>query len=261
MTRRPPAPPSPRIAVVTGGAGGIGSAISKRLGSDGIRVVVADLDAEAAAKVAADIPGAKSASVNLANADECGRLIEQILDEWGRIDILVNNAGLQFVSPVHEYPHDRWDYLLRVMLTAPFLLMKAALPSMYSNRWGRVVNIGSIHSLVASPNKAAYVAAKHGLLGLTRTAALEAGPSGVTVNAICPAFVRTPLVEHQISDLARTEGIDKADVEQRVIIGQNSVKRLIEPWEVAELAGYLCSDAAGAVTGSAVTIDAGWTAR
>jgi 3-hydroxybutyrate dehydrogenase len=250
-----------RVAIVTGGAGGIGSAIARRLAADGVAVVVADLEADGAASVASSIPGATSATVDLADPDACGRLVHETLDRSGRIDILVNNAGLQHVSPIHEFPTERWDLLLRIMLTAPFLLTRAVLPAMYERGWGRIVNMGSIHSLIASPNKAAYVAAKHGLLGLTRATALEAGPMGVTANLVCPSFVRTPLVKNQIADLARTEGIDPAEVEERIILGPAAVKRLIEPDEVAALVGHLCSDAAGAITGSALPSDAGWTAR
>jgi 3-hydroxybutyrate dehydrogenase len=178
-----------------------------------------------------------------------------------RLDILVNDAGLQHVAPLHEFPVERFEHLIRVMLLGPAMLMRAALPHMYAAGWGRIVNIGSINGLIAHPNKSAYVAAKHGLLGLTRSAALEAGPHGVTVNCVCPAFVRTALVENQLADLSRIEGIPIDEVTQRVMLAPSAVKRLIEPEEVAELVAFLCSDAAGAITGSAQLIDGGWTAR
>ena len=250
-----------RVALVTGGGGGIGSAIARRLAADGVAVVVADLDGEAATRTAASLAGAEAAAVDLASASACTELVAGVVDRHGRLDILVNNAGLQYVSPLVDYPEDRWDHLLAVMLTAPFLLTKAALPAMTAGRWGRIVNIGSIHSLVASPHKAAYVTAKHGVLGLTRVTALEAAEHGITANIVCPAFVRTALVESQIADLARAEGVSPADVEQRVMLGPAAIKRLIEPDEVAELVGYLCSEAAGGITGSVFPIDAGWTAR
>lgn len=250
-----------RVAIVTGGAGGIGSAIAHRLAADGVRVVVADLDGEGAARVAADVPGAEPATVDLTEPEAIRRLVDCVVDRHGRIDILVNDAGLQHVSPLHEFPEDRWTLLLQVMLTAPFLLTRAVLPGMYERGWGRIVNMGSIHSLVASPNKAAYTAAKHGLLGLTRVTALEAGVHGVTANIVCPAFVRTPLVERQIADLARAEGIEESEVEAHVMLAPAAIKRLIEPTEVADLVAYLCSDAAAAVTGSTFPIDLGWTAR
>ncbi len=211
--------------------------------------------------MAAALPRAEPVTVDLASATDCADLVAGVVDRHGRLDILVNNAGLQYVSPLVDYPEDRWDQLLAVMLTAPFLLTKAALPAMTAGGWGRIVNIGSIHSLVASPHKAAYVTAKHGLLGLTRVTALEAAEHGITANIVCPAFVRTALVESQIADLARAEGVSPADVERRVMLGPAAIKRLIEPDEVAELVGYLCSDAAGGITGSVFPIDAGWTAR
>ena len=250
-----------RVALVTGGGGGIGSAIARRLAADGVGVVVADRDSEAATRVAAALPRAEPVTVDLTSATDCADLVAGVVDRHGRLDILVNNAGLQYVSPLVDYPEDRWDQLLAVMLTAPFLLTKAALPPMTAGGWGRIVNIGSIHSLVASPHKAAYVTAKHGLLGLTRVTALEAAEHGITANIVCPAFVRTALVESQIADLARAEGVSPADVERRVMLGPAAIKRLIEPDEVAGLVGYLCSESAGGITGSVFPIDAGWTAR
>ena len=250
-----------RVAIVTGGAGGIGSAIARRLAADGVAVVVADLDVEAATRTASPLAGAEAVAVDLASPAACADLVAGVIDRHGRLDILVNNAGLQFVSPLVDYPEDRWDQLLAVMLTAPFLLTKAALPAMTARGWGRIVNVGSIHALVASPHKAAYVTAKHGLLGLTRVTALEAAEHGVTANIVCPAFVRTALVEGQIADLANAEGVDQDEVERRVMLGPAAIKRLIEPDEVADLIGYLCSDAASAITGSVFPIDAGWTAR
>ena len=250
-----------RVAVVTGGAGSIGSAIVRRLASDGVRVVVADLDGDAATRVAADVPSAVPATVDLSVADDCRRLIRDTLERFGAVDILVNNARIQHIAPVHEFPDDRWTAIIQITLTAPFILTKAALPSMYANGWGRVVNMGSIFALVAAPNKSAYAAAKHGLVGFTQAVALEAGPHGVTANTVCPSFARTPLVMRQVQDLARTEGIEESEVEDRVMLGQTALKRFVEPVEIAELVGFLCSDAAGAITGSALPIDAGWTAR
>ena len=177
------------------------------------------------------------------------------------VDILVNDAGLQYVSPIETFPIERWRYLIDVMLVAPFVLTRAVLPGMRARGWGRIINMGSIHSLIASPNKSAYTAAKHGILGLTRATALEAGPDGITVNAICPAFVRTPLVERQLVDLASTEGIAPEDVVERVMLAPAAVRRLIEPEEIARYAAFLCSDDAASITGSAQVIDGGWTAR
>jgi 3-hydroxybutyrate dehydrogenase len=250
-----------RVALVTGGASGIGRAISRELAARGARVAVVDLNGSAAATVAADLPRAVGLSCDVADPTACQALVDGVRHELGPVDILVNDAGLQHISPIETFPVDRWRYLIDVMLLGPFVLTRAVLPDMYARHWGRIVNLGSIHSLVASPNKAAYVTAKHGLLGLTRVTALEAGPHGVTVNTICPAFVRTPLVEHQIADLAATEKLEIDDVIDQVMLAPAAVRRLIEPEEVARYAAFLCSDDAASITGSAQVIDGGWTAR
>ena len=249
-----------RVALVTGAASEIGRATAEVLASTGARVICADLDEAGARAVAAGI-GGKSAAVDVASSEQCRAVVEQTVEREGRLDILVNNAGLQHVSPLHEMPEERWEQLLRVMLFGPFYLTRAALPHMYRQGSGRVVNIASVHALVASPNKSAYVSAKHGLLGLTRTAALEAAPHGVTVNAVCPGYVRTPLVENQLADLARTEGVPEPDVVDQVLLTNVPLKRLLEPGEVGECVRYLCSDAAAGITGAAIVLDGGWTAR
>jgi 3-hydroxybutyrate dehydrogenase len=184
--------------------------------------------------------------------------------EWGGVDILVNNAGVQHVAPVEEFPEDRWEQLIRVMLIGAFLLTKYAIPHMYAKGWGRIVNVSSIHGLVASPYKSAYISAKHGLIGLTRTVALEAGEKGgvnVTCNAVCPSYVRTPLVERQIDDQARANHMSAERVVQEIMVAPAALKRLLEPSEVAGYIAFLCSDAASGITGSAQVIDCGWTAR
>lgn len=256
----PDQPLKDKVAVVTGAASGIGRAIAERFTADGAQVVIGDMQAEAGSMVAKRL-GALFVASDLSRRSDCRALIERTLEAFGTVHILVNNAGFQHIDPIEAFPEDTWDQLLAVMLTAPFLLTKYAWPSMQAQRWGRVVNIGSIHSLVASPFKSAYVAAKHGLIGLTRTAALEGGPHGITVNAICPAYVRTPLVENQIADQARTRGLSLEEVVEKVMLEPAAVKRLIEPEEVADLVAYLCSDQAAAITGAAWTIDLGWTAR
>ena len=248
-----------KTALVTGGASGIGKAIAERFAAEGARVIVNDVSA--AGREVADAVGGAFILADLADADQTRALAEQALRDHGGVDILVNNAGVQHVSPIEAFPDEEWERMLRIMLTAPFLLTKRLLPGMAERGWGRIVNMSSVHGLIASPNKSAYIAAKHGLVGLTKAAAVEAGPRGVTVNAVCPSFVRTPLVENQLPDLARASGVALEDVVEQVVLAQASVKRLIEPEEVAELVLFLASDAASAITGSAYAIDLAWTAR
>ena len=242
-----------RHAVVTGGASGIGRAISVAFAEAGARVTVADRDAEAAAAVAAEVGG----DPWVVDLDETAALDDLTLDA----DILVNNAGLQRIDPIHEYDPATWRRIHRIMLEAPFLLTRAVLPSMYARGWGRVINVSSVHGLRASAFKSAYVSAKHGLEGLSKVTALEGGPHGVTSNCINPAYVRTPLVEKQITDQAKVHAIPESEVVERVMLTESAVKRLIEPDEVASLALWLASDAAGMVTGASYTMDGGWSAR
>ena len=251
---------SERVAIVTGGASGIGKAVAEALADSGDRVVVADLN-EATGKEFADAIGGHFVKVDLSIRSDCKRLVGETLSHYGGVHILINNAGFQHIDPIEVFPEDTWDKMLAVMLTAPFLLTKYVWGSMKAHGWGRIVNISSIHGRVASPFKSAYITAKHGLIGFTRTAALEGGEHGITVNAICPAYVRTPLVESQIADQARTRGISIADVVEQVMLEPAAVKRLITPEEVAALVVYLCSDVAGAITGADWAIDLGWTAR
>jgi len=249
-----------KTAVVTGGASGIGLAVAERFAADGARVVIGDVNADAGKDTAARLEGL-FVQVDLSRREDCRRLIDRTLEAFGTVHILVNNAGFQHIDPIEDFPEDTWEKMISLMLTAPFLLTRYSWPSMKAQRWGRVINIGSVSSLVASPYKCAYVAVKHGLLGLTRTAALEGGEHGITVNAICPAYVRTPLVENQIADQARTRGISPDEVVEKVMLEPVAIKRLIEPAEVADLVAYLCSDAAAVTTGVAWPIDLGWTAR
>ena len=250
-----------RRAIVTGAASGIGRAVAEGLAGAGARVVLADLSAEEGKRVAAGLPGCAFQRTDVASRDDCRRLVDRTVELLGGVDILVNNAGLQHVAPVEEFPEERWEHLVRVMLIGAFLLTKYSIPHMYRSGWGRIVNIASIHGLVASPYKSAYVSAKHGLLGLTKTVALEAGEKGVTVNAICPAYVRTPLVEKQIADQAKVHGISESEVIERIMLAPAALKRLLEPSEVAAYALFLCSNAASGITGATQVMDAGWTAR
>ena len=250
-----------RCALVTGAASGIGRAVAEDLGARGARVLVSDLDEAGALAVAAGIPGAIGQRADVSSREDCRALVERARQEWQRLDILVNNAGLQHVSPVEEFPEDKWELMIRIMLVGPFLLTRYALPLMYERKWGRIINISSLHGVVASPYKSAYVSAKHGLMGLTKTVALEAADKGVTVNALCPAYVRTPLVEKQIADQARVHGLSETEVIERIMLAPAAVKRLLEPSEVAAYAAFLCSEAAGGITGAAQMMDGGWTAR
>jgi 3-hydroxybutyrate dehydrogenase len=242
-----------RRALVTGGASGIGAACARRLARDGLHVTVADLDGEGADKVARDV-GGEAWQVDLSGTTA---LAELSLD----VDVLVNNAGIQHVAPVHEFPPERFAAILALMVQAPFLLVRAALPGMYERGFGRVVNISSVHGLVASPFKSAYVAAKHGLEGLSKVVALEGGEHGVTSNCVCPGYVRTPLVEKQIADQAAVHGIAEAEVVEKVMLTETAIKRLVEPDEVAELVAWVAGPAAGYVNGASLTMDGGWTAR
>lgn len=250
-----------KCALVTGAANGIGFAVAEALAAQGAKVLMGDLDEAAGLAAAARVPGALFQRADVSSREACQALVARAEKEWGRLDILVNNAGVQHVSPVEEFPEDRWEQLIRIMLVGPFLLTRYALPLMYAKRWGRIINMSSLHGLVASPYKSAYVSAKHGLMGLTKTVALEAADKGVTVNAVCPAYVRTPLVEKQIADQARVHGLSEAEVIEKIMLAPAAVKRLLEPSEVAAYVTFLCSEAAGGITGSAQVMDCGWTAR
>jgi 3-hydroxybutyrate dehydrogenase len=238
---------------VTGGAGGIGAAVARRLVADGLHVVVADLDADSAEKVASDV-GGEAWAVDLGDT-------AALADVEVDVDVLVNNAGIQHVAPVHEFPPDQFAAILRLMVEAPFLLVRAALPGMYQRGFGRVVNISSVHGLVASPYKSAYVTAKHALEGLSKVVALEGGGQGVTSNCVNPAYVRTPLVEKQVADQAQVHGISEDRVLEDVMLTETAIKRLVEPDEVAGLVSWVVSDAAAYVNGASLTMDGGWTAR
>jgi 3-hydroxybutyrate dehydrogenase len=242
-----------RRAVITGGASGIGLACAREFAARGAHIVIADRSEEAARAAAAEVGG----EAWVVDLSETGLLDGLALEA----DILVNNAGIQRVSPIEDFDSEAFRLILRLMLEAPFLLIRAALPGMYARGWGRILNVSSAHGLRASAYKSAYVAAKHGLEGLSKTTALEGAAHGVTSNCINPSYVRTPLVEKQIADQARLHGIAEAEVIERVMLTETAVKRLVEPEEVASLAGWLVSDRAGMVTGASYTIDGGWTAR
>jgi 3-hydroxybutyrate dehydrogenase len=242
-----------RKALVTGAASGIGAAVAVRLAGLGARVVVADVDGDEAERVAERI-GGEPWVVDLSDLDG---LVDLQLD----VDVLVNNAGVQHVSPVHEFPPERFAFIHRLMLQAPFLLTRAALPHMYAAGWGRVVHVSSAHGLRASPFKAAYVSAKHGLEGFSKVVALEGAEHGVTSNCVNPGYVRTPLVEKQIADQARVHGLSEDEVVSQVMLKNSAIKRLLEPEEVAGAVAHLCGEEASGMTGTNLVLDGGWSAR
>jgi 3-hydroxybutyrate dehydrogenase len=248
-----------RVAIVTGGARGIGRAIAERLAREKCKVVIADVDQQGR-KVAKSLRG-YFVLADLAKSEDCRMVVRKTVERFGTVDILVNNAGIQHIAPIKDFPDEAWDNIMAVMLRAPFLLTKAVWPIMEEKKHGRIVNIASVHGLVASASKSAYVSAKHGLIGLTKVAALEGGSLGITVNAICPAYVRTDLVSDQVKAQARAHRIRESEVVKRVFLEKAAIRRLIEPDEVAALVCYLCSDEASAMTGSAIPIDVGWMAR
>ncbi|MCH4813972.1 3-hydroxybutyrate dehydrogenase [Vreelandella neptunia] len=254
-----PSVATPRVALVTGTSSGIGAAVVKHFCELGHQVLAVDFNP--AGKAIAEQAGAAFFEADLTDPDACRAAVADAVKRFGGVDILVNNAGIQHVASIETFPEEKWRQIMDLMLTAPFLLTQAAWPHMRQKGWGRIVNVASIHAQVASPGKAAYISAKHGMIGLTKTAALEGGEQGITANAVCPAYVKTPLVDNQIADQAKLHGMDEQEVIEKVMLKEAAIKRLIEPEEVAQLVAYLASDAAGAVTGSSFNIDLGWTAH
>jgi len=254
-----------RVAFVTGAASGIGRDIAERMAQEGARVTIADLDGAAAGRVAADL-AAQGLSANGVRCDvtseqQLGAALDGTLSAHGRIDVLVNNAGLQHFSPIEESPTEKFELLVRVMLVAPFLAVKRVFPAMKRQRYGRILNLASINGLVGFAGKAAYNSAKHGLLGLTKVAALEGASHGITVNALCPGYVDTPLVRNQLSDLARTRSVPLERVLEDVIYPLQPIRRLLSVREISDYALFLVGEGAGGVTGTAAVIDGGYTAQ
>jgi 3-hydroxybutyrate dehydrogenase len=239
--------PTERVAIVTGAAGGIGRAVASRLEAVGWRVL------------GVDVRGGFEADLTTREGNRAA--VDAALERYGRLDAVVANAGFQHVAPVVDFPEDRWDALLALLLTSPFLLAKYGWEALRESGDGRFLAIASVHGLVASPFKAGYVAAKHGVLGLVKTLALEGAEAGISVSAICPSYVRTPLVEAQIADQARAHGLSEERVLEEVIFAPQAVKRFIEPEEVAEVAAFLLGPAGRNFTGAPVVLDLGWTAR
>ncbi|HEY1520161.1 MAG TPA: 3-hydroxybutyrate dehydrogenase [Solirubrobacteraceae bacterium] len=245
---------SAKTAIVTGAASGIGRAVADRLIADGMNVLAVDL------KPDPDGPGTPY-QADLTNADANEAAVNAALQHWGRIDVVVANAGIQHVAPIEEFPVERWQTIVSLLLTSPFLLAKYSWPALKDSGAGRFVAIASVHGLVASPFKAAYVSAKHGVVGLVKTLALEGAGDGITATAVCPGYVRTPLVEKQIVDQAKAHNLPEDEVIEQVILAPHAVKQLIEPSEVADVVAFLIGPAGKAFTGVPVTLDQGWTAR
>jgi 3-hydroxybutyrate dehydrogenase len=242
------------VALVSGAASGIGRAIAERLVTDDWRVLAVDLEP------AADGPGEPFAA-DLTTRDGNRSAVDAALERFGGMDALIPNAGFQHVSPVEEFDEDRWDALVALLLTSPFLLARYAWPALRASGDGRIVVVASVHGLVASPYKAGYVSAKHGVLGLVKTLALEGAPVGIRASAVCPGYVRTPLVEQQVADQARAHGVAEERVLEDVLLAPQALKRLLEPSEVADAVAYLLGPGGALFTGAPLVMDGGWTAR
>jgi 3-hydroxybutyrate dehydrogenase len=256
-----------RNAVVTGSTSGIGLGIAEALAKSGMNVMLNGFgdagEIEANRLRIAETHGVATdySDADMTVPDDIRSMIEKTREAFGAVDVVVNNAGIQHVSPIESFPIEKWDAILAINLSSSFHTTRAALEAMKSRGWGRIINIASAHALVASPFKAAYVAAKHGLLGLTKTIALEAAEQGVTANAICPGYVKTPLVERQIPDTARARGMSEEQVVRDVLLAAQPSRRFVQVEEIAALVVFLCSDAAASINGAALSVDGGWVAQ
>lgn len=256
-----------KTALITGSTSGIGAACATALAREGAAVMINGFGDPAAIEAQRQelekLSAAKAlwSGADMTKPEEIAAMVDDCHEKLGGPDILINNAGVQHVAPVDEFPLEKWDQLIALLLSAPFLAMRAALPHMKKKGWGRIISTASAHSMVASPNKSAYNAAKHGLVGLTKTAALEVAQKGITVNCISPGYVWTPLVENQIPDTMKTRGLTREQVINDVLLGAIPQKQFVMPDQIAAMALFLCRDEASAVTGSNMVVDGGWTAQ
>ena len=256
-----------KAAVVTGSTSGIGHAIAAALAGAGARVMINGIEAadagEAIARALSEEHGVETrySGADMSRPDEVTGLVDATVGAFGSVDIVVNNAGIQHTAPIEEFPVEKWDAIQAIMLGSAFHSIRRAIPHMQQRGWGRIVNTASAHGLVASPNKAAYVSAKHGLVGLTKVVALENADKGITCNAICPGWVETPLIRRQIEDLAEREGLSIEDAKVELVRHKQPSKRFVQPEQIGAMAVYLCSDAAAQITGASLSIDGGWTAQ
>lgn len=248
-----------KIALITGAMGSFGQAISQAFVNEGASLILTDV--VKSSKVVDRYPNNDFIQADISTVEGTRELCHRIINEIGHVDILINNAGLQYISSVDEFPEDEWIKIIQVMLVAPFQITKHLLPTMKKREWGRIINMSSIHGLVASPYKSAYVSAKHGIVGLTKAVALEVGTYGITVNAICPGYSDTPLVRNQLAEQARIHGVSERDALQNIMLEPAAIPELIKPEEIASLAVFLSSDNSRSITGTAISIDNGWTAR
>jgi 3-hydroxybutyrate dehydrogenase len=256
-----------KTALVTGSTSGIGLGIARALAAQGANVVLngfgdpAEIEQLRAEIASANRVKARYDGADLSQQNQIEEMIAKALKEFGAIDVLVNNAGIQHVAPIEEFPVDKWNAILAINLSASFHAIRLALPAMKAKKWGRIINIASAHALVASPYKSAYVAAKHGIAGLTKTVALEVAEHGITMNAICPGYVWTPLVQKQIPDTATARGLTEEQVINDVLLHAQPTKKFVQIEEVAAFAAFLASDAAASITGAVLPIEGGWTAQ
>ncbi len=250
-----------KIAIVTGAGSGIGKGIAKKFSENDAKIIIADFNEENGYSAEKEIKNSIFIKTDVSNEESVKNMINETINKFGKIDILVNNAGIQYIAKVEDFPLEKWNQLIGVMLTGTFLCTKYAVPYMKKNNWGRIINISSAHGKVASPWKSAYVAAKHGIIGFTKVIAKELAEFNITANSICPGYVLTPLVQKQIDDLAKQYNISPEEVPEKVLLKDQPIKTLVTVEEVADLALYLATDKAKHVTSQALSIDGGWTAQ